>query len=100
MAGVNRRSFLKIGGGVLGAMAFSATSKVLGANEDLRVAVVGFRGRGKSHIDGFKDLKGVRIAALCDCDAEVLNKGAEDYRKKGVTAETFLDVRRVLERKD
>jgi len=100
MAGVNRRSFLKFGGGVLGAMAFSATSRVLGANEDLRVAVVGFRGRGKSHIDGFKDLKGVRIVGLCDCDAEVLNKGAEDYRKKGVSAETFLDVRRVLENKN
>lgn len=100
MAGLNRRSFLKVGSGMLGAAAFSASSRVLGANEDLRIAVVGFRGRGKSHIDGFKDLKGVRVVALCDCDAEVLNKGAEEYRKKGLSAETFLDVRRVLENKN
>jgi predicted dehydrogenase len=101
MAAWNRRSFIKtIGAGAIGSLAYGANSRVLGANEDLRVAVVGIRGRGKELINGFMKQKGVRIVTLCDCDAEVLNKVSEDYRQKGVNAEQILDVRKVLENKD
>ena len=39
-------------------------AKPEGANSDIRIAVVGFRGRGASHISGFRALPGVRIVAL------------------------------------
>src|SRR5258708_2039581 len=49
-------------------------SNIIGANDDIRIAVVGFNGRGKNHIDSYLKLQGVRIVALCDVDEAVLNK--------------------------
>jgi predicted dehydrogenase len=49
-------------------------SNIIGANDDIRIAVVGFNGRGKNHIDSYRALKGVRIVALCDADEAVLNR--------------------------
>ncbi len=65
----SRRSFVKttIGAGFGLALA-RPHSKVLGANDEIRVAVVGINGRGGSHISGFRKIPGVRIAALCDID--------------------------------
>jgi anaerobic selenocysteine-containing dehydrogenase len=51
MKTLTRRSFLKqsaLGAGVLGLSARSWA--VAGANDDIRMAVVGFNGRGKDHI--------------------------------------------------
>ena len=74
MKSLNRRSFLKRT--ALGAAAVSWTarswSQIEGSNSDVRVAVVGFGGRGQSHIDGFGKLAGVRITSLCDVDSTVM----------------------------
>ena len=43
----------------------SAVTKVIGANSDIRCAVVGFNGRGRSHIEDLRGLKGTRIVAFC-----------------------------------
>ena len=48
-------------------------------SETVNVGVIGFGGRGASHISGYKALgkkgEGVQVAALCDVDANVLAKG-------------------------
>lgn len=51
----SRRSFLKTAAVASAALGFPAVSyrRVLGANDALRVAVVGFNGRGADHIAGF-----------------------------------------------
>ena len=54
---------------------------VVGANDDVRIAVVGFNGRGKSHIDAWRKIKGVRLVALCYADEAVLNKMADQLGK-------------------
>ena len=77
-----------------------ASARVIGANDDVRVAVVGFNGRGMDHINGFLNLKGVRLVALCDCDRQVLAKGAAKAAEKGVTVDTLTDIRKLLERND
>ncbi len=41
-------------------------ARVLGANNDIRVAVVGFRAQGRGHIRNYSRMQGVRIVALCD----------------------------------
>ena len=68
MKSINRRSFLK--STALGAAAFSLPARswaqVNGSNSDVRVAVVGFGGRGQSHIEAFSKMSGVRVAGLCD----------------------------------
>ena len=77
------------------------SSRVLGANDEIRVAVVGINGRGGSHISGFGDMKGVRVAALCDVDRKVLDSKAAAFEKKyGQKVETYVDIRKLLENKD
>ena len=70
----NRRTFLKqsaIGAGLL-ICGTRASHAVLGANDRLRIAVVGLHGRGKSHVSGWLEQKNVEIAYLVDPDADVL----------------------------
>jgi predicted dehydrogenase len=102
MKTLSRRSFIKSSLVTTGALSLSARSwnNVLGANGDIRVAVVGFNGRGGSHISGFSNIQGVRITGLCDVDSRVLDQAAQRFQKKGETIETHLDVRRLLESKN
>ena len=76
MHSFTRRSFLKTSALVTAGAAFSARSwaQVAGSNSDLRVAVVGLNGRGKSHISSLSRISGVRIVALCDVDTAVLER--------------------------
>src|SRR5437016_4034796 len=96
---LNRRSFLKrsfAAGAALSLPAYS-WAQVPGANEDIRLAVIGFNGRGKSHINGFSKVKGVRLVALCDADKSVLEHAAANLSKDGTQVETYTDVRKLLE---
>lgn len=97
---IDRRQALKYGAGFGLALAWP-NSKVLGANEDIRVGVIGVNGRGKSHISAFSGMKGVRVSALCDCDPAVLdarvNKLADD---KGYGVTGFADMRKMFDEGD
>jgi len=75
-------------------------SQIPGANGDIRVAVVGFNGRGKSHIEGFREQKGVRVVALCDVDQKVLDQMAAKFKTENAPVATYQDVRKLLENKD
>jgi predicted dehydrogenase len=79
----------------------SPFSRVRGANEAVRVAVVGINGRGGSHISAFGDMQGVQVAALCDVDRKVLDSMAGAFEKKhGRKVETYVDIRKLLEDKN
>jgi predicted dehydrogenase len=78
----------------------SVHTRVRGANEDIRIAVVGFHGRGKDHLDGFQAVKGVRIAGLCDVDSDVLGRNVKDFADKNVKVAAYKDIRRLLEDPD
>jgi hypothetical protein len=106
MNNMNRRTFIRnslIVSASLSALprmgwtAPKPTSRVRGANEDLRVAVAGFSGRGRSHIDGFRKIKGVRVVALCDVDQLVLDKGVKEFADRGEQVEGYRDIRKLLE---
>jgi predicted dehydrogenase len=90
----SRREFLKTTAASL-AMLTSA-GRVLGANEDIRVAVIGLGGKGKQHAGVFSGLPGVRLVALCDVDPKRLEDQVNRF--DGVFSAT--DPRKVLERKD
>lgn len=84
---------------------YAAESSVRGANDEIRVAVIGFHGRGKNHIDGINKLreKGhkVRITALCDVDSNVLAETADKQDEKGYgKVERYIDIRKLLESKN
>lgn len=96
---ITRRQFLW-GTVATGAAAMLPPARVLGANEDIRVAVIGFNGRGKSHIDDLARMKGVRLVALCDVDPAVLATNIQALDKLGIKADGYSDMRRVFERND
>ena len=99
---LTRRSFLQKSALTVAATGLSARARAAseGANGDIRIAIIGFNGRGQSHISGYGALKGVRIAALCDVDTKVLDKGKDQLAKKGVEVQTYQDIRKLLENKD
>jgi predicted dehydrogenase len=99
---ITRRSFLK--NAALSAAAVSLPARIYsaaeGSNSDIRIAVIGFNGRGQSHIGGYLGLKGVRIVALCDVDKNVLQKGVDQLKKKGQEVTPYQDIRKLLENKE
>ena len=78
----------------------SVKSRIIGANDDIRCAVVGFNGRGKNHIEAFGAMKGVRLVALCDVDSAVLGKELQKVTDGGAKVEGYTDIRKLLENKD
>lgn len=98
----SRRTFLKSSLATTAALSMPVHSwaQVPGANDDIRVAVIGFNGQGKGHIGGFRKMKGVRVVALCDCDSNVLEREAKKFRDDSEPIQTYTDVRKLLENKD
>lgn len=94
----DRRAFLQTSALVVAGTALSprSWSQVSGANNDIRVAVVGINGRGGGHIDEFNRISGVRVTALCDVDRRVLD--ARAAKLPGVA--TYQDIRRLLESRE
>ncbi len=95
---VSRRSFLKTTALASAVLGFPAVSynRVRGANDALRVAVVGFKGRGGDHISGFLKIPGVRVTALCDCDQRVLDGAVKKLKDQGHDVKGYKDVRDVI----
>jgi predicted dehydrogenase len=100
MKKINRRSFLKQTSLVTGALAALAPyARALGANDDLRVAVVGFNSQGRTHLKALRELAGVRVVALCDCDRAVLDRTVAAFKKRNENVEAYTDIRKLLENK-
>lgn len=71
--------------------------------DTIHVAVVGFGGRGGSHISGYRSQKkeGVQVAALCDVDTAVIEKkGLAVFKDEKIKPATYTDIRKLLENKD
>jgi predicted dehydrogenase len=73
---------------------------VAGANDDIRLAVVGFNGRGQEHIKAWTQIPGVRLTALCDVDKKVLDAAVSRLGSSGTTVEAYQDIRMLLQSKN
>jgi predicted dehydrogenase len=96
MSQYDRRRFLQ---GAAGAVAITVLPKFARAdvNSQIRVATIGLNGRGRSHLDGFRD----NIVAICDCDRGVLGRTGDDFeRRVGRKVDQVADFRELLDRKD
>lgn len=102
MTNFHRRDFIKKASwGTAGvSLAASSWSHILGANDEVRLAVIGFGGRGRDHIQGLSAVPGVRITALCDVDSKILNSTAQRLKEKNPNLETYTDVRKLLASKN
>ncbi len=75
--------------------------KKVGASDKLRVAVVGVRGRGMSHVGGFNGANGCEIVAICDCDESVIGKAMSAVEDKTKQKPAFVkDFRKLIEDKN
>jgi len=93
---MNRRTFL-MSTAAAGAVRASALAS---PNDTVRIACVGVRGQGQSHIQVYGRMKNVEVAAVCDVDQNILNDRAalveKIFKKKPAT---YVDVRKLLEDK-
>jgi predicted dehydrogenase len=98
---MDRRTMMTGAGAALG-VAVSARSyaQIKGANDRLRVAVVGVNGRGQAHMSAFSKQPNVTITHLVDVDSDVLAKRAAAFAAKGNPGvKTEGDYRRLLDKK-
>ncbi len=96
---LRRRTFVKAATAAT-AMAWTiparSYARILGSNERLRMAVIGFKGRGKSLIEAINRTKDATLVALCDADRKVL--AAQDPENRSLFR--TLDLREILDRED
>jgi hypothetical protein len=107
----SRRTFIKgsaaaAAAGVVASPWLQPYARALGANNDIRIGVVGIGsnvkigGKGKQDIRKFRKYRGVRITALCDPDRRILDAEAAACRKLNEPVETYTDVRKLLASKN
>ncbi len=119
MTGMSRRKFLKDSGVVaaavgVGLLGRGTVSGGIGPNDTIRAAVIGVKGRGRSHISGFRGQPKVEVVALCDIDEKELESAAKALAPEPKKAEKdvapppavewkkpdlYTDVRRLLDDK-
>jgi predicted dehydrogenase len=106
-----RRDFIKksaIGtaGITIGGIGFTSKSysSIIGANERINIAVIGFGSKGQDHINaycGMKDSHNVVIKTLCDTDEKFWAASVKLVNDKtGVSPTTEWDMRKVFENKE
>lgn len=104
-ASPSRRRFLaaSAAAGSLVITGTRASRAVAGANDRVRIAVLGCNGRGNAHLDSFGGLSGVEIAAVCDPDQKVLDRTLAKLAQKAgdqpLTTKGERDFRRLLDDK-
>jgi predicted dehydrogenase len=95
---MNRRYFLMSSAAAAGTVL--KASALASANNTVRVACVGIRGQGNSHIRVYGAMQNVEVAALCDVDERVMNQRLGDMEKAGKKRPaTYTDFRKLLEDK-
>ena len=101
MSKYNRRDFVKISTAVAASAPTILRAADKGANDQIRVACCGVRGRGRDHISGLQRLNNVEVVALCDVDDSVLADRLKDFEQKGWREpKTYTDYRKLLEDPD
>lgn len=94
---MSRREFIGATSAAVIAAGTMGSSSIFGANDRVRVCVMGVNGRGGSHIEGFEGYRDSEVVALCDVDARVLERRAAHFKKTyGKTVKTYTDIRDAL----
>ena len=100
---VSRRKFLALTGSTACALPVFGTS-VVGANNRVRIAVIGCGGRGRSLLGMFSSIPEVELVAVCDPDTKQMESALAKTQKKLKSdlsqVARIQDYRRVLERDD
>jgi hypothetical protein len=99
---MKRRAFLKSSVAAAATLSLGA-SRVLGANDDIRLGTIGvgsfvkIGGKGRGDVRDFRKIPGVRVTALCDCDSDNLGHEVERFKKRNEPVKAFRDFRDLLD---
>jgi predicted dehydrogenase len=103
MLSTNRREFVKSAAltGLAAAPAIRPSWGRSAPSDQINIAVVGFRGRGKDHYRTYARMPGVRVAYLCDIDERLFPGAVADVERiAGYKPATEFDFRKLIEKKD
>ncbi|MBN2316436.1 MAG: Gfo/Idh/MocA family oxidoreductase [Sedimentisphaerales bacterium] len=101
---MKRREFLKASLSAGSVLALSS-ARILGANDDIRIGVIGIGsfvkigGKGRGDIRDFRKIPGVRVVALCDCDRNHLDYEVNQFSQWGEKVQACTDFREILDDK-
>ncbi len=94
MRSMKRRDFLRLGLAAGAAVAVPlASGRAVGANEAIRLGLIGCGGRGNVLLNHFTRVDGVRVGGLCDPDRRRLHSAGERFAE----AKRCVDLRELLE---
>lgn len=81
-------------------MALAAT-RVVGANDRIRIGVIGIGGRGRDHIQSFLQIPAAQVTGLCDVNQAARERAQSILAKAGAPkAEEFADMRKMFDSKE
>jgi predicted dehydrogenase len=94
MAPPTRRRFLATAAGLSASLLAASKLRAAGANERVRVAILGAGNQGRRHAESLLSLPNAEIAAVSDVDADRL---AAQHALVGKNAQAVADFRRILD---
>jgi predicted dehydrogenase len=103
---ISRRSFLKTStlaaGAGLASTAFTPSTRAapIGANDAIRIAIIGLGNKGRAHIKQLSARQDVRITALCDVDEKAIARVRSEGRDRQLSPFTTTDAREIMTRND
>ena len=80
-------------------MLWGQEKKFQGANDRIRVAVIGIHGMGQAHIAAYSQIPNVEVAALCDVDQNLFPETIQKHFKGKTPPRTYVDLRRLFDDK-
>jgi predicted dehydrogenase len=92
MTGISRRTFAQTAAATVASAA--GCSRILGANERVRLGFIGLGNRGDQVLDGFLEHKDCEVVAVCDIFAPYVEFAAKKSRSN---PKHFSDYRKLLE---
>lgn len=106
----SRRDFIKkaatgsaaiMAGGILPGFSAASYKRIIGANEKLRVSVMGVNSRGNALAQNFAFQNNCEVIHICDVDSRAIEKCTANVEKvQDVKPKGFTDFRKSLENKD
>lgn len=92
---ISRRSFFQ------GATMAAAATQVMGANDRIRVGIVGLGGRGGAHLRNYISIPDAQVTGLCDVNQAARETFQARLTRSGAPkAGEFNDMRKLFESKD
>ena len=92
----HRRDVFQLAAGGAMAMTAGSYSRILGANDQIRLGLIGAGQRGQSVMKAFRTNETIHVSAICDVYAERVDQAMETASE----ARGFSDHRKLLDQKD